>query len=281
MRDDLFMKWVRLLPKAALSSAVGAATRLPAPAPLHHFAMRLFARRYGVDLGEAEHALEGYGTFAEFFSRGLKPGLREVAQGDKVLVSPVDGVVSQVGTLDHGRLVQAKNIDYSAAQLLADAEAAARFDNGGAFITLYLSPRDYHRIHAPLPGRILGYRYIPGQFWPVNPASVGSVPGLFSLNERLVTYLETPAGHMAVVKVGATCVARIRASYDDVLTHAGREANARRYDLPIPLKKGQELGRFEMGSTVILLCEPGHVRWDDALRPEVAVRMGQRLGDVS
>jgi phosphatidylserine decarboxylase len=189
MRDETFITWVRLLPRAALSTAVGAATRLPAPAPLHRFAMRAFTRRYGVDLTEAEKEIGDYQTFADFFSRRLKAGARDVAQGDRVVVSPVDGAVSQVGYLREGTLVQAKGIEFSAARLLGDEEAARHFGDGGAFITLYLSPRDYHRIHAPLPGQVEAYRYIPGELWPVNRASVKHVPALFCLNERLITYL--------------------------------------------------------------------------------------------
>lgn len=280
MNDQTFMKLMQLLPKSALSHVVGMATRLPAPAPVHRMAMRAFAKAYNVDMEEAEHAFERYPTFAEFFTRGLKPGLRPIDPGEKVVVSPVDGRVSQVGYSDNGRCLQAKGIEYTVDELLGDSEAAKPF-HGGAWTTIYLSPRDYHRIHAPLGGTITGYAYIPGEFWPVNPASVKNKQSLFCVNERLVTYLDTVAGKCAVVKVGATCVSRIKATYDDVLTHAGKPGKVHTYDSGFKVEKGGELGRFEMGSTVILLFEPKRVIWDDSLKEEAVVRLGKRIGVIT
>jgi phosphatidylserine decarboxylase len=176
-------------------------------------------------------------------------------------------------------MLQAKGIHYTVEELLGDAEAAKPF-HGGAWTTIYLSPRDYHRIHAPLGGRITGYSYIPGEFWPVNVASVKYKQALFCVNERLVTYLDTVAGRCAVVKVGATCVSRIKAAYDDVTTHTGQPGKVHRYESPLEVEKGGELGRFEMGSTVILLFEPERVRWDERLQPEAVVRMGRRIGEI-
>lgn len=277
LSDETFMRLVRLLPRSAVSSLVGHATRVPAPKAFHRAAMKAFAARYRVDLHEAELALEGYPTFAEFFTRKLKPGSRAVDPGEDVVVSPVDGAVSQIGYAQRGECIQAKGVSYPVEALLADPEEAKRF-LGGAYVTLYLSPRDYHRIHAPLSGRIAGYSYIPGEFWPVNRASVKLQQKLFCVNERLTTYLDTSAGRVAVVKVGATCVSRIRASYDDLVTHTGGSAKVHRYDRPIPIGKGEELGVFEMGSTVILLFEDDRVRWDEGLKEESVVRMGMRLG---
>jgi phosphatidylserine decarboxylase len=278
MRDGTFLQLMGLLPKSALSRAAGALTRTPAPAVLHQAAMRAFTRAYSVDLSEAELPLEGYRRFADFFSRGLRPGLRPVDPDPRAVVSPVDGAVSQAGRVEAGSCLQAKGIRYPVDRLLGDAELASAFAQGGAFATFYLSPRDYHRIHAPLSGRVVSSRYLPGQFWPVNPATVRSKEALFCLNERLVTVLETELGRCAVVKVGATCVSRIRVTYDDRLTHAGQEPGLRTYDPPRAILKGAEVGRFEMGSTVILLFEPGRVRWDGWLQPAAVVRMGQRIG---
>lgn len=279
MDEQNFMKLMQILPKSALSTAVGMATRLPVPAPLHRAAIKTFAKMYKVDLAEAEHALEHYPTFAEFFTRGLKVGARTIDPGEKVVVSPVDGAVSQVGYSEHGRVLQAKDIHYTVGELLGD-ETAARPFHGGAWTTIYLSPRDYHRIHAPLGGTITGYAYIPGEFWPVNPASVKNKQSLFCVNERLITYLDTVAGKCAVVKVGATCVSRIKAAYEDVITHQGKPGKVHRYDTAIAVEKGGELGRFEMGSTVILLFEPGRVKWAESLVPEAVVRLGSRIGEI-
>ncbi len=277
MRDALFISALRLLPRSALSRAAGALTRWRAPAPVRLAAMRAFARRYGIDLAECDD-LAVFGTFGEFFARPLRPGLRPIAPGDDVVVSPVDGVVSEAGVAAGGRLVQAKGIDYTLAALLGD-EGLARALEGGAWATIYLSPRDYHRIHFPLGGRILGWRYLPGVLWPVNPASVRTVPGLFTVNERLVTILDTPLGRCAVVAVGATVVGRVRAFYDPTVPPTnlrGGRREARDYQAPLPAEKGGELGAFEMGSTVILAFEPGRA----ALRLAAGerVRVGAPIG---
>ncbi len=280
MRDQTFMTLVRLLPRAALSRAVGAAARAPAPASLHRAAMRRFARAYRLELGEAERPLEEYRTFSDFFSRRLKPGARPLEQGDRVVVSPVDGVVSEAGVIEGGDCVQAKGLAYPVAQLLGDADAAQSFADRGNFATLYLSPRDYHRVHAPLGGAIIGWRYLPGELWPVNPASVRTLRGLFALNERLVTWLETPAGRCAVVMVGATCVGRLRAAYGEVLGQSGSPPASGTFRPPVPVAKGDELGRFEMGSTVVLLFAAARVSWDLGLRPGARVTMGRRIGEA-
>ena len=279
MNDRLFISALRLLPKNSLSRLAGALTRWHAPAGLRLAAMKAFARRYGIDLTECPD-LEVYRTFGEFFARPLRPGLRPIAGGEAVVVSPVDGAVSETGVAADGKLVQAKGIDYTAAALLGDAALAARFE-GGPYATIYLSPRDYHRIHFPLGGEIVGYRYVPGRLWPVNAASVRTVPGLFSVNERLVTLLRTPVGLCAVVAVGATIVGRVKAFYDPSAPPTnlrGARPLARDYETPLPVAKGQELGAFEMGSTVILLFEAGRVRLDGRLVPATRVRVGEPIG---
>ncbi len=268
---------LQLLPKAALSRAVGRLTVLPAPASAHQTAMRLFAKVFSVDVAEAERTFGGYRTFEEFFTRRLRAGARQVAPGERVVASPVDGVVAAAGESRGGQLVQCKGREYSLAALLDDGAAAKAFE-GGAYATLYLSPRDYHRIHAPLSGAIDGYQYIPGRLFPVNGVAVKAVPNLFCVNERLVTFLSTPVGQVAVVKVGATCVGRIRAAYDDVVTNAGLGPKRWRYAQPIPIEKGAELGVFEMGSTVILLFQPGRVRLSSGLEG-ARVRMGQIIAE--
>jgi phosphatidylserine decarboxylase len=277
MTDRLSVALLRCLPKRLVSRAAGGLARAPIPAAAHRAAIAAFSRTYGIDVGEAEKPPSEYRTFNEFFARRLRPGARPIAPGDDLPVSPVDGTVSQAGIGTAGRLVQAKGRDYSLAALVADEAEAKRFE-GGAYLTLYLSPRDYHRIHAPLGGRILGYAYVPGQLWPVNRPSVAGVPDLFAVNERLVTYLETPVGHLALVAVGATVVGRIRAAYDDIFTQAGQPGRRVKYERPIEIGKGDELGVFEMGSTVILLFEPGRIALDDRLAPEVHVRVGEPIG---
>lgn len=277
MDDATFMALMRVVPRSALSTLVGRLVRAPAPAPLHHVAMRLFARAYDVDLGSAEADLSSYPTFAQFFTRKLKSGLRPIDPEPGSVVSPVDGTVSETGLVTNGRCLQAKGIDFPAGKLVGDEERARAFD-GGAFATLYLAPRDYHRIHSPVAGKIVGSTYLPGEFWPVNPASVRNVDALFAVNERLVTWVESTFGLVAVVAVGATCVARIHATYDAITTHTGQPQETKVYPAPIPVEKGGELGMFEMGSTVILLFEKGRVAWEPFLTAGAKLRMGQRIG---
>jgi phosphatidylserine decarboxylase len=279
LTDAAFLAGLRLVPKHALSRLVGGLVRARAPRPIRVAAMRAFAARYGVDLSECAE-LDSFETFSEFFARPLRPGLRPVAPGDEVVVSPVDGCVSQAGRTDGGRLLQAKGIDYRLEALLGDDALAARL-RGGPFVTIYLSPRDYHRIHFPLGGEITGYRYLPGALWPVNGPAVRNVPGLFSANERLATLLETPLGACAVVAVGAVIVGRIRAFYDPSVPPsnlAGARPAARGYGAPIPAEKGGELGAFEMGSTVILLLEPGRAQLSPGLTAGARVRVGEAIG---
>jgi phosphatidylserine decarboxylase len=279
MKDHALLAALRLVPKNALSRLAGGVARARLPRPVLSAAMRAFAARYGVDLSECG-GLESFETFVEFFSRPLRPGLRPIAGGAGVAVSPVDGVVSQAGLAEGGRLLQAKGLSYTLDALLGDAALAARF-RGGAFATLYLSPRDYHRIHFPLGGRVVGYRYLPGRLWPVNAASVAGVPGLFAVNERLATLLETPLGACAVVAVGATIVGRIRVYYDAAAPYSNRpgaEPAAHEYASPIPVEKGTELGAFEMGSTVILLFEPGRAALLESVVQGARVRVGEPVG---
>ena len=278
LKDQALLAALRLLPKNALSRAVGGLTRARAPRAVRLAAMRAFAARYGIDLSECGE-LDAFRNFGEFFARSLRPGLRPIAPGDDVVISPVDGTVSQAGLASNGRLLQAKGLDYTLDALLADPALAARFREG-PYATLYLSPRDYHRIHFPLGGAITGYRYVPGRLWPVNPASVRSVQGLFTVNERLVTVLATPVGACAVVAVGATIVGRIRAYYDPTIPVSNlprARPVARDYPAPIPVEKGQELGHFEMGSTVIVVIEAGRATLR-ALSEGERVRVGERLG---
>jgi phosphatidylserine decarboxylase len=280
MNDRVFIAAMRAVPKNALSRLIGRLTDLELPGGLLRAAMRRFAAAYDVDLA-ASPPLESYRTFGKFFARPLLPGQRPIAPGDRVVVSPVDARVSEAGLAIAGRMIQAKGLDYSVAALLADEALGRRFE-GGAWTTLYLSPQDYHRIHFPLAGAITGWRYVPGTLWPVNPASVGQVPGLFTVNERLVTLLDSPLGLVAIVAVGATVVGRVRASWDAAVPvtdqPGAREIQRGDYAPPRPVEKGAELGAFEMGSTVILVFEAGRVKLAPRLQPGARVKVGEAIG---
>lgn len=232
---------------------------------------------YGVDLSELDRPLSDFDRFDDFFCRPLPEGSREIAPGDDVCVSPCDGVLSGTGPADEGRCIHAKGQEYTLWGLLQD-EAAARHFIGGTFVTLYLAPHNYHRVHAPLAGEVRGYRHIPGARYPVNSLSVRTIPQLFMRNERLVTYLTTDAGEVALIMVAANGVGNITVSYEPTLSTlaGGPDRGACSYEQRKPLAKGEELGMFHLGSTVILLFEPGRVSIE--VPSGTQVRVGQRIG---
>jgi len=287
-----------LLPHHLLSRLVFGLTRLRA-GPLKNLAIRLVVWLYGVDLSEAaEPDLRAYPHFNAFFTRALRPDARPVVTDADDVACPVDGAVSEIGEIRDGRLLQAKGLDYSLAELLGgqgnehgdghevdDSPWPGCFQ-GGSFATLYLSPRDYHRIHMPLGGELAETVHLPGRLFSVQPGTVRALPRLFTRNERLVALFETRAGPMALVLVGAIFVAAIETVWAGLVTPpAGRAVVRTPYPRPggspVRLARGEEMGRFNMGSTVIVLFGPGAVRWEPALRPEAPVRMGQRLGQLT
>jgi phosphatidylserine decarboxylase len=269
---------MRYLPQGALSRAFGALADLPLPRRLRGTVLGGFARAVGADLEEAELSLSEYSSLNEFFTRRLRPGARNWPADPGAVGCPVDGLAGQVGRTRDGRLVQAKGRSYAAAELLADAAEAQRFADG-SFATFYLSPRDYHRIHAPTGGGIVQAAHAPGALLPVNAAAVMHVPDLFARNERLICYLGGPLGRLAMVAVGAYNVGRISAAFDPlwISNRRGVRAEARRYDPAIAVERGDELMTFHLGSTVVLLFEPGTVVLDPNLRPGSRVRLGQAI----
>ena len=274
-----------LLPQRLLTRLTYRLTRLQTPW-FKDTLIRLFIRHFRVNLTEAvESNPRAYRHFNAFFTRALKPGARPIAPGDRVVCCPVDGAVSQIGVAEADTLVQAKGRTFSLTALLGGAEQAKPFQ-GGAFATLYLSPRDYHRIHLPLAGQLREMAHIPGQLFSVSPLTARMVDGLFARNERVVTRFDTPAGPMALVLVGAINVASIETVWAGVITPPLGKT-IRRWDYPpdgagaVRLKKGAEMGRFNMGSTVIVLFGPGQVRWEREIVPGATVRMGQRLGKMT
>jgi phosphatidylserine decarboxylase len=273
------------LPQASLSRGMGRVADVPLPPRLRKAAIGAFARALGIDVAEAEHPFYEYPSLNAFFVRRLRPGLRRWPDADDVLASPVDGVVGQMGQITSGRLIQAKGRSYSAADLLGDAAEGARYD-GGVFLTLYLSPRHYHRIHAPIPGGIPLARHLPGALLPVNAAAVNGVDDLFPRNERLVCFIDGQIGRVAVVAVGAYNVGRISASFDPAWSgEDGSWITNRRmspppervYDPPVSVPRGEEIMAFHLGSTVVLLVEPGRVRLDPDLAPGQEVKLGDVL----
>lgn len=279
LADRLFVGMQHLLPQHLLSRGMRAFARVRAR-PVKNLAIRAFLGMYPINLAEAEHTdPTRYESFNAFFTRALKPGARPVDASHGAVVSPVDGTVSQAGPIERDMLLQAKGIHYSVADLLGgDTALAARFDDG-AFATIYLAPYNYHRIHMPLPGTLTHARFVPGDLYSVNRATAAQVPGLFARNERIACVFDTEAGPMAVVLVGALFVGSMSLAWTGEVTAA---AGRRVYDLdtgnpPVTLEKGAELGRFNMGSTVVLLWPRGAVRLEERLAPGAALRMGERI----
>jgi phosphatidylserine decarboxylase len=274
-----------LLPQHLLTHWVHRVTRSPVPW-LKNALIDNFVVNYRPDMSEAEESSPlAYPTFNAFFTRALRPGARPVDADPATLVSPVDGTISQIGTLDGSWLLQAKGIAYTLETLLADqAQEAARF-RGGLFATLYLAPYNYHRVHLPAAGTLRAAWYVPGALFSVNAASVAGIPGLFARNERVVCAFEDGELQFALVLVGALFVGSIATVWHgDVTPRNPRVRAALPLDSshsPLSLPRGAEAGRFNMGSTVILLLPPGRCTWLPSLAPGTTLRVGEALGRLT
>jgi phosphatidylserine decarboxylase len=268
----------RWAPAGLFSTLVGLSARAPVPRALRRPLLGAFARAVGADLAEAELELGAYGSLGDFFARKLRGGARVVdAEGDAI-VSPCDGLVAAAGTVDDGTLIQAKGKTFSLGRLLAD-EDAAELLLGGSYAVIYLSPRDYHRVHSPIAARLDGYHYLPGSRWPVSPPFVERVEGLLAKNERVVMNLSTPAGPAALVMVAAVGVGNVWLTHLGTDTRVFRAAGERhRVELPEApeVERGGELGAFLLGSTVVIVLPPGGGTLD--LAAGDVVRCGQRIG---
>ncbi len=270
--------WIQyLLPQHGLSRLVLAATRVRTPW-FKNWTIRGFLKLYRVAMDEAaETDPYRYGSFNEFFTRALREGARPIARDERAIVSPADGCISEAGSIDGDRLLQAKGRHYRLAELLAAQPWASRFE-GGSFATIYLAPFNYHRVHMPLRGELKDTVYVPGRLFSVNNATAQHVPQLFARNERILTLFDTAYGQMALVMVGALNVGSMATVWAGDITPAARRVITRLPADPTTLEKGAELGRFNMGSTVILLFEPNRVHWHPHLRAGREVRLGQFLG---
>jgi phosphatidylserine decarboxylase len=266
-----------LLPKQAMT-AFGGLVANHRGGELTTRIIRWFIGRYGVDMNEALDAdITHYATFNEFFTRALKPGLRPLAKTDQVC--PVDGAISQFGAIERDQIFQAKGHHYSTTALVGgDTKLAAQFDDG-AFATLYLSPKDYHRIHMPCDGRLLRMIHVPGELFSVNPTTARGVPGLFARNERVVCVFESARGPFVLVLVGATIVGSMATVWHGVVNPPrGKQLREWHYgEQKLRLKKGEEMGRFLLGSTVVLLFPTGTMTFNPAWSVGRTVRLGEAM----
>jgi phosphatidylserine decarboxylase len=276
-RAELFVALQRLLPKHALSRLIAKAAESKTVWLKNALIERAIAS-FDINIDEAESSdINDYENFNSFFTRALKEGVRPIDSDDQAVVSPADGAVSQAGPINQHKIIQAKGSDYSASRLLGNSQQAKSYENG-SFATIYLSPRDYHRVHMPADGKLLSTRYIPGDLFSVNDQTAQALPNLFARNERLVCEFESDNGNFAVVFVGAMLVAGIETVWGGFET-PGRGA-IRENDLSdrqLSYKKGDEIGRFKFGSTVILLFQEDKIRWQDSLMPQADIQMGEKI----
>lgn len=265
-----------LLPTKSLSRLTGKIARHSLSKWLIPFYIRLF----NIDMSPVKKELKEFDSLLDFFVRELHTDARPINPEVDQVVSPVDGVIVQIGDIEDGTLIQAKGITYSLAMLLENHEKYVSTFHGGKFVTVYLSPRDYHRIHMPVEGTVTESVHIPGKLYPVNEMGLNAIVGLFTRNERIISYIESHLGHVAVVKVGATNVGSIKVTYDVSVSSNQKkriELQQKAYNPGVLLSKGAELGRFEFGSTVILLFEPNQVEWTVNTQPGTYVKMGESI----
>lgn len=275
--DRLFVWFQHVLPQHALSRLVLRATRVRAPW-FKNWLIRGFLRLYAIDMADAVQPDPfRYASFNEFFTRALRPDARSLAKEPRQIACPVDGVISEAGKIDGDTLLQAKGRNYTLKELLASCAWAKDFE-GGSFATIYLAPFNYHRVHMPLAGRLRETVYVPGRLFSVNAATASLVPRLFARNERVLTWFDTAFGEFALILVGALNVGSIATVWAGDITPAPRRVATTLPPQAVSLDKGEELGRFNMGSTVILLFQKDRARWHAELRAGATVRLGQSLG---
>lgn len=265
MKNRLFDLLMPVVPKNHLSHWVGRLVHQPLPDPLANASVAAFAKYYQINMSEAEYPLTHYRTIGDLFTRSLKPEARPLGQG--AIVHPADARISEAGRIEKLTLVQAKGKTYTVPELLRSSHYAQGFE-GGTYLTYYLCPTDYHRVHSPVDGEIVWSCHVPGEFWPVNEWSVNAVPNLFAVNERVVVLIETVHGRAALVMVAATNVGNMTMRFDHMINTGNRgterRMRERSYNPKIPIKRGAEVGVFNMGSTVIMLYEKGMVSADPA-----------------
>lgn len=283
MKERLFAFIQYFLPHHLISRAVYCFVECTCPR-FKNALIRRIIKQYDVDMSEAEREnSEDYLHFNDFFTRSLKQGMRPLPEDESLIVSPADGEVSQLGNIENGRVFQAKGHDYSLIELLGgDSDLGQEF-MGGKFATIYLSPRDYHRVHTPFGGTLRKMIHVPGRLFSVNQGTVENIPNLFARNERVVAIFDTEHGPMAVIMVGAMIVASIETVWAGLVTPIRKEVRTFNYGKDsakqVSLSRGDELGRFKMGSTAIVLFGKDQVDWLESFEAGSEIRMGEALAE--
>jgi len=284
IKDKIFAFIQMLLPHHFLSSIMYKITRIEIKW-FKNFFITKFIGMYDVDMSQAQNEnVQNFKCFNEFFTRPLKPEARPIAEGEKTILSPVDGTVSEIGRIKSGQIFQAKGKNYSLETLVGGSPERAQFYEDGYFATLYLSPRDYHRIHMPISGHIREMVHVPGRLFSVSPSTARSVNSLFARNERVVAGFSTDAGPMAMILVGAIFVSSMETVWEGTITPPnGKNLRQWSYDTqdPINLERADEMGRFNMGSTVILLFSKDSIQWEEHLKCGTKIQFGEKIGQIN
>ena len=284
MLDKLFVLSQYVTPQLAVSRLAGRLADYDGTPTLKNRVIKWFIGRYGVNMSEAaEPDPTVYPSFNAFFTRALKVGARPIEGGQEVFVSPVDGTISQLGKVSHDRIFQAKGQSFSLTELLGGGNEQAKPFENGEFATIYLSPSDYHRIHMPIAGTLKEMVYVPGKLFSVNPTTAEEVPNLFARNERVVCVFDTEAGPMALVLVGAMIVGSVQTTWAGVVAPNPHQVSHWQYsgDDAVHFEKGEEMGRFRLGSTVIAVMPENAVQWKTDQIAGKKVRLGEAFGALN
>jgi len=282
LSEKIFIALQQIIPQHLLSRLVGKLAESHNPRIKNTF-MRWFIGQYQVDLSEAKiETVHGFKNFNDFFTRELKEGRREICRAPNTIASPADGAVSELGAIELGSIMQAKGQHYSLIQLLGGNADLTNYYMDGSFATIYLSPKDYHRVHMPLDGKLLNMTYVPGELFSVNQTTANHIPGVFARNERLICEFEGKHGNFVMILVGAMIVAGIETVWSGHVAPVKANMHSQDYtDLSeIELKKGDEMGRFKLGSTVILLFPEKTSEFSDKLANGTPLRMGEEIGVI-
>ena len=273
MKDGLIISALSIIPKKPVARLMGRATRIQLPTFLHRLLIRYFVWKYRVNLEEADGSIDDFRSLSEFFIRPLKAGRRSIEPAENAIVSPADGRVHRFGKIEDGLFTQSQSQRGSVQELLGLDNSDAGFDpsryRNGSYIIIYLSPQDYHRVHIHKEGALSAIRYNPGRLWPVFPAAANNIKSLFDRNERLLFSIQHEQQYSVLAMIGAFGVGRMTTNHLDIITNTGVPLRTHSFSPPIDVQRGEETGRFELGSTVILFFEDAELDW--------TVQQGQKL----
>ena len=273
MKDGFIISLLSIIPKKPTARCMGYTARLRLPSFINRALLRAFVWKYKINMDESAAKLEEFSSLSDLFLRKLKSGSRVISQKKGVCTSPVDGTIHSFGNITNGEFIQAEEMTGSVSNLIGQTEGESPLFQNGSYMIIYLSPQDYHRVHSHTEGTLSNIRYLPGRLWPVFPAATRSIQSLFDKNERMVFSMDTEYGKQILAMIGAFGVGRMTSSFVDVITNTNTEASE--HPMETPLKRGQDIGAFALGSTVILVWEHQDISW--SVQTGAKVRLGEEL----